>query len=334
MVLHSTLWKGIGILIGVLILLLSTLASVILGYTDVNFSDVYEAFFHFDQSNTHIIITDVRFPRAIIAACVGASLAMAGVLMQALTRNALASPGIFGVNAGASFLVVLAIAYLPAVPLGGLTWISFAGAALAAITVYAIGSIGREGLTPMRLTLAGAAIAALFSSFTQGMLVLNEKALDEVLFWLAGSVQGRDLEHLIPVLPYLAAAWLGALFIARHINILLMGEDVAHGLGQRTVWIKAVTGIIIILLAGGAVAVAGPIGFVGIVVPHFARWIVGQDHRWVVPYSGILGAVLLLLADISARYIIMPEEVPVGVMTAVIGTPFFFYIARKGGESS
>ncbi|MBM7551965.1 FecCD family ABC transporter permease [Thalassobacillus pellis] len=334
MVLRTAKAKGAGIIGGLLLLILCMGASVVLGYTDVAMTEVYQAFFHFDHTNKHIIIRDVRLPRSLIAGCVGASLAIAGVLMQALTRNPLASPGIFGINAGAALFVVLAVSYIQAISLQGMTWISFAGAAVAALIVYIVGAVGRQGLTPIRLTLAGAAIAALFSSFTQGLLVLNEKALDEVLFWLAGSVQGRDLENLTPVLPYLVIAWIGALIISRHINILIMGEDIAQGLGQSTGWIKAVAGILIILLAGGAVAVAGPIGFIGIVVPHFARSIVGQDHRWVIPYAGILGAALLLVADISARYVIMPEEVPVGVMTAIIGTPFFIYIARKGLKST
>ncbi|MCA0982870.1 iron ABC transporter permease [Halobacillus yeomjeoni] len=334
MVLRSNVLKGMGIIAGLILLVLCTFASIVFGYTDVNIRDVYQAFFNFDETNLHIIITEVRFPRALIAACVGASLAIAGVLMQALTRNPLASPSIFGINAGASFFVVVAISYIPSLSLQGITWLAFAGAAVAALVVYGIGSIGREGLTPVRLTLAGAAIAALFFSFTQGLLVLNEKALDEVLFWLAGSVQGRSLDHMLPVLPYIVAAWLGSLFIGRHINVLLMGEDVAYGLGLRTAWIKAIAGIVIVLLAGGAVAIAGPIGFIGIVIPHIARWLVGQDHRWVIPYSAILGAILLLLADISARYIIMPEEVPVGVMTAIIGTPFFIFIARRGWNES
>ncbi|SEA05738.1 iron complex transport system permease protein [Thalassobacillus cyri] len=334
MVLRTAGAKWSGILAGLLLLILFLCGSIVLGYTDVTLKEAYQAFFHFEQTNKHIIIKDVRLPRALIASVVGASLAIAGVLMQALTRNPLASPGIFGINAGASLFVVLAVSYFQSISLQGMAWVSFLGATVAAVTVYAIGSVGRQGLTPVRLTLAGAAIAALFSSFTQGLLVLNEKALDEVLFWLAGSVQGRSLEYLSSVFPYLAAAWIGSLLISRHINILIMGEDVAQGLGQRTGWIKAVSGILVVLLAGGAVAVAGPIGFIGIVVPHFARSIVGQDHRWVIPYAGILGAILLLVADITARYVIMPEEVPVGVMTAIIGTPFFIYIARKGLKST
>ena len=151
-----------------------------------------------------------------------------------------------------------------------------------------------------------------------------------MLFWLAGSVEGRKLEVLLAVLPYLAAGWLGALLLAGQMNVLLMGEDVAVSLGQRTVIVKILAGVVIALLAGGSVAVAGPVGFIGVVIPHIARGLVGMDQRWVIPYSALLGAILLLLADIGARYVIMPNEVPVGVMTALIGTPFFVYIARRG----
>jgi iron complex transport system permease protein len=213
------------------------------------------------------------------------------------------------------------------------TWISFLGAAFAAVLVYLLGSLGREGLTPLKLTLAGAALAALFSSLTQGLLLINEKAMEEVLYWLAGSVEGRKLEYLFVVLPYLAIGWLMALWIAKHMNILIMGDDMARGLGQKVVLIKIICITIIVLLAGGSVAVAGPIGFIGLVVPHISRTLVGPDYRWLIPYCAVLGGVLLLVADIAARYVIMPEEVPVGAMTALIGAPFFIYIARRGFKS-
>ena len=191
-------------------------------------------------------------------------------------------------------------------------------------------SIGREGLTPLKLTLAGAAMTAMVASLTQGLLVSNEALLDQVLFWLAGSVAGRNLENLTAVLP-LFSYWLDS-SPARigKINVLSMGEDVAKGLGLNTALIKIIMGLIVILLAGGSVAVAGPIGFIGIIIPHLTRYIVGTDHRWVIPFAGLLGAILLIAADIASRYMLMPREVPVGVMTAIIGVPFFIYIARKG----
>jgi iron complex transport system permease protein len=329
MLLKSNTAKFIGLFAGIILFLLSICASILLGYTETTWKMAFEAYTNFNGSNEHIIIQTTRVPRALIAAAVGSSLAIAGAIMQALTKNPLASPGIFGVNAGAGFFVVVSVTFFSAASLNQLTWSAFLGAAVAAVTVYFLGSLGREGLTPMKLTLAGAAIAAFFASFTQGLLVVNEKALEEVLFWLAGSVQGRDLDILLSVLPYLLVAWLGSLLLANSINVLSMGEDVAKGLGQKTLLIKIGCALVIVLLAGGAVAIAGPIGFIGVVIPHLARSFVGIDHRWVIPFCGILGGILLMIADIGARYVIMPEEVPVGVMTAIIGTPFFIYIARR-----
>jgi iron complex transport system permease protein len=319
-----------GIFVGFLFVLFLMGCSVILGLAKITPAMVMDTFKNFDGSYEHIIIKDVRIPRALIAASVGASLAIAGTIMQGLTQNPLASPGILGINAGASFLVVLGVGFFGFTSLQYLSWLAFTGAAITAIIVYILGSVGREGLTPIKLTLAGAAIAAFFSSLTQGVLTLNERALDQVLFWLAGSIQGRELEILFAVLPYLSIGWLCSLFMGSRMNVLTMGEDVAKGLGQRTILVKIFGAIIVILLAGSSVAIAGPIGFVGIVIPHISRWLVGIDYRWVIPYSGFLGAILLLMADIGARYIIMPAEVPVGVMTAFIGVPFFVYIARRG----
>lgn len=330
MLLKTSGQRWIGLVISIITMIFLACASIVYGYTETSWKMAYQAFTDFDGTNEHIIIESVRLPRALIAAAVGASLAMAGVLMQTLTKNPLASPGIFGVNAGAGFAVVVAVSLFSVGSLQAYTWIAFLGAAVAAISVYVIGSTGREGLTPMKLTLAGAAIAAMFSSFTQGLLVLNEAALEQVLFWLAGSVQGRKLETLAEVFPYLITGWVAAIILSTKMNVLSMGEDVAKGLGLNTGLVKLGAGVIVIFLSGGAVAIAGPIGFIGIVVPHVARAVVGIDHRWVIPYAGLFGGMLLLVADIAARYIIMPQEVPVGVMTALIGTPFFIYIARKG----
>lgn len=305
-------------------------ASIVCGYTDTNWHTAWKAFTDYNGSNEHIVIQQVRLPRSLIAAVVGASLAVAGALMQALTKNPLASPSIFGINAGASFFIVVSFSFFSVSSIQGFTWIAWIGAGVAAFIVYFIGSFGREGLTPIKLTLAGAAVAALFSSLTQGLLVINEAALDQVLFWLAGSVQGRKLSALTAVFPYIAVSLIICFLLASKINILTMGEEVAKSLGLKTSMVKLFAGLAVILLAGGAVAVAGPIGFIGIVIPHVARFMVGNDYRWILPYCAVLGATLLVLADIAARYVVMPEEVPVGVMTAVIGTPFFIIIARRG----
>lgn len=319
-----------GFLICCFLLLLCILGSILFGVTDIPFPKFIEAYQSFNGSNEHLIIRNTRVPRAFIAAAVGAALAVSGALMQALTRNPLASPSLFGINSGAALFIVIASGYLGVSGLQSFTWIAFLGAAVSAFSVYGLGSIGREGMTPVQVTLAGAAVTALFSSMTQGILLSNGKAFDQVLYWLVGSVAGRELSMLTTVLPYMLIGFAAALLISRHINILSMGEDVAKGLGQRTVLIKLGAAAVIVLLAGGAVSVAGPIAFVGLIIPHVTRFLIGTDYRWIIPYCAVLGAILLVGADLGSRYIAMPKEVPVGVMTAIIGVPFFVYIARKG----
>lgn len=324
-------WKVSGLIGCVLLFGTAFVLSVALGQTSIPFQTTLDAFFHYDGSNTeHVIVTTSRITRAIIAAVIGANLAIAGALMQALTRNPLAAPDLFGINAGALFFIVFAITFFSVDSLTSYMWIAFLGAAVASLLVFFLGSIGRDGLTPIKIVLAGAAISALFVSFTQGMLVIDEQAIQSILFWMAGSVAGRDLDMLLPVLPFMLGAGLVALFLGRPINILLSGDDIAKGLGQRTILIKVVIGLAVVFLAGGSVAVAGSIGFVGLIVPHIARGLTGPDYRWLIPFSALIGASLLLLADVAARFVVMPQEMPIGVMTALIGAPFFVHIARKG----
>lgn len=328
--LSNNLRKILGVIIAILLLVYLSYASLIFGVIDTSWQTAIDAYTNFNGSNEHIVIKEVRVPRVLNALTVGFCLGLAGTLLQSLTRNPVADVELFGLNAGASLFVVFAVTFVGISNLTQFTWISFLGAAVAGFVVYLLGSLGRDGLTPVKLVLAGAAITALAASIRHGMMVLNEKAADEVLFWLAGSVGGRKLEYLTSVFPYMIVAWLAAFVLARPIQTLLMGDDVAKGLGQRTLLVKLATGIVIVLLSGCAVAVAGPIGFVGLVTPHLARFLVGIDTRWVMLYSGLLGSILLLIADIGARYIAMPSEVPIGVMTALIGIPFFIYVARKG----
>lgn len=323
--------KMIGLLIGLCILLISFMSSIVLGQTHTSIGTVIKAFVHFDESSTeHIIITTTRLSRAVIACIIGASLAIAGALMQALTRNPLASPDIFGINAGALFFVILATVFFSFNSLIHLMWFAFLGAGIAAIMVFLLGSIGRDGLSPIKIVLAGTAITALFGSLIQGLLVIDEQSLEGILFWIGGSVSGRTLEMLNPILPFIIGAGLLSLFLGSSINVFTSGEDIAIGLGQKVILVKFLMGIAIVFLAGGSVAVGGSIGFIGLIVPHIVRSLVGNDYRWIIPYSAILGASLLLLADVAARFVIMPEELPIGVMTAMIGAPFFIYIARKG----
>ncbi|WP_019535472.1 FecCD family ABC transporter permease [Paenibacillus ginsengihumi] len=332
--LHRTASKSIVLIAAALALAAAVAASIMFGVTSIGLDQVIASFIAFDGSNSHIIIQSTRVPRALIAAAVGASLAVAGALMQAVTRNPLASPSLFGINAGAAFFIVVSTALFSALEMKTYTWIAFLGAALSAGIVYLLGSLGRDGLTPLKITLAGSAVTAFFASITQGILLVSGKAFDQVLVWLVGSVADRTLDMLTAVLPYMLAALLGALLLSPHINVLAMGDDVASGLGQKTALIKGLAAVVIVLLSGGSVAVAGPVVFVGIIVPHIARYLVGTDYRWIVPYCAVLGALLLVAADIASRFVAMPKEVPVGVATALIGVPFFVYIARKGGGVS
>ena len=305
--------------------------SMALGQVRTPMKTLIEAFTDYDPSSTeHIIIMTTRISRSSIAMLIGASLAVAGALMQALTRNPLASPSIFGINAGALFFVVFAAVLLSINTLAHLVWIAFLGGTVAAIMVFFLGSLGKDSLSPIKIVLAGAAITAFFSSLTQGMLVIDEQGLAEVLFWLGGSVAGRELDMMLPVLPFMAGAGIVALFLGNAVNILTSGEDIAKGLGQRVLLVKILMGAVIILLAGSSVAIGGSIGFIGLVVPHVVRLFVGIDYRWIIPYCAVFGGSLLLLADVAARLVIIPEEMPIGVMTALIGVPFFIYIARKG----
>lgn len=329
-ILHGNKIRTAALIFGIILSFVVMVLSVVLGYTDTSLSMAIEAYTAFNGSNEHLIIQLSRVPRALVGMAVGISLGIAGVLMQALTRNPIASPDIFGVNAGAGFFIVFGVTFLGITSIQQFMWIGFLGAAVASGLAYALGSAGRGGLTPVKLTLAGAVMAALFASLTQGMLVTNEKALDEVLFWLAGSVEGRKLSMLATVMPALLMAWVVSMLLSRQLNAFALGEDVAVSLGQKTVIFKFAAALMVVLLAGGSVAIAGPISFIGIVVPHFARYLVGSDHRWIVPFSALTGGIMLVLADIGARYIIMPEEAPVGVVTALLGTPFFIYIVRKG----
>ncbi|ABY37008.1 MAG TPA: iron ABC transporter permease [Chloroflexus aurantiacus] len=319
----------LGLPVCAIILGLALLSSIAFGAADIAPNDVWQALIAFNPASTeHLIIRTLRVPRAAVAALVGAALAVAGALMQGLTRNPLADPGILGIETGAALGVVSAVFFLKIGSLYLYALFAFTGAALTALAVYALGSIGRGGPTPLKITIAGAALTALLSSFTTGILIFNQRTLEEVRFWLAGSVAGRDLNLLAQASPYLICGLLLALALGRQITTISLGDEIAKGLGQRTGWVKLLTAIATVLLAGASVAVAGPIGFVGLVIPHAVRFLVGVDYRWILPYAALIGATFLVLSDVAARLIIRPTELPVGVMTALIGGPFFVYLVR------
>ncbi|MBP3966469.1 FecCD family ABC transporter permease [Paenibacillus lignilyticus] len=322
--------KVLGLIACFVLLFLGMSGSIIFGTSNISLPTIMESYTAYNGSQEHLIIQTARMPRALIAAFAGASLAVAGALMQGITRNPLASPSLFGINAGAAFFIVVSSAFFGATSLGTFATLAFVGAAFTALLVYILGSIGSDGLTPLKVTLAGAAMTAFFSSLSMGVLLTGGQTFDQVLYWFVGSVAGRDMHIFTTAAPYMGIALLGTLALSRPMNLLVLGDDVATGLGQTTVYVKLAAAVIIVLLAGGSVSIAGPIAFVGIIIPHITRYVVGIDFRWVLPYCAFLGAILLLVADVGSRFIAYPGEVPVGIMTAIIGVPFFVYIARRG----
>jgi iron complex transport system permease protein len=246
--------------------------------------------------------------------------------MQGVTRNPLAEPGILGINAGAAFAVVLAIALLGAGSATAYAAVALVGAALTAVAIF---SLAGRGAAPVRLALAGAVLATLLVSLTSAVLVFDARTLDEFRFWIVGSLAGRDPGVVLSVLPFIAAGLVIALAAGRRLNALALGDDVARSLGQRVERTRAAAGLGFVLLAGGAVAAAGPVAFVGLAVPHVARFIAGPDYRWIVPYSIVLGACLLLAGDVAGRMVARPGELEVGIVTALLGAPFFIWLVRR-----
>jgi len=330
----TTRSKIFGLILLILLFILSLYMSIQVGQQQVAWYVMFDALMEYDPTNADHVILYHRLSRAASAILIGLSLAVSGAMLQALTRNPLASPGVFGINAGALFFVVVAISFFSIHALTSLFWFAFAGALLAAVLVYVLGTVGDEGFSPVRVVLAGTAINALFVSFTQGMLVTNEANLDRVLLWMAGTVANRPIEVLMPVIPIVCVALILALLIAKPMNLLHTGDEIAKGLGQRVLALKMMIILVAVMLAGGAVAVGGMIGFVGLIVPHIARFFVGHQHMWLILYCVFIGAILMLNADVVGRIAIQPREIPIGVVTALIGTPFFIYIARKGFKQS
>ncbi|MGY4688332.1 FecCD family ABC transporter permease [Salibacterium sp. K-3] len=317
---------------GTAALVLSLGLSISFGAASINLGTVWEALFAFDPEITdHQVIQEVRLPRVLSAVFIGSFLAVSGAIMQGMTRNPLASPAILGVTDGAAFAIALAFAFFPGTSYVGLMGWSFAGAGLGALLVFGIGMFSKGGITPVKLALAGVAVGAMLSSFSSAVAIHFQVAQD-MTFWFAGGLAGMQwisIQMLIPV----AIVGLGlALIISRSITILSLGEEVSKGLGQKTGLVKALGIITVLLLTGAAVAVAGNIGFIGLVIPHITRFLAGVDYRWLIPCSAILGALLLVLADLGARTVNAPYETPVGAITALIGVPFFLYLARGGGR--
>ena len=276
-----------------------------------------------------VIVWDLRVPRTLLGLMVGAALGVSGALIQGHTRNPLGDPGLLGVTAGASFAVVLAITLLGVATPAGYVWFAFAGALAGTVAVFVLGSVGRGGATPVTLALAGSALSALLFALVRAMLVSDSDSLDAFRFWVVGALAGRGADVAWQVAPFIAAGLVLALLNAPALDLLGMGEDVARGLGQR-VWPARALGLAAVtLLAGAATAACGSIAFVGLVVPHLVRAFTGPAHRWLVPCSGLLGAALLLSADVLGRVVARPGELQVGIVLALVGSPFFVALVRR-----
>ena len=311
------------------VLAMACLASVTFGARALSFGTVFEALTAFDPANGDHAVVLSRVPRTVLALLVGGALGLAGAAMQGVARNPLADPGILGINAGAAFFVVLGIYGFGISTFLGYIWFALAGAALAAVVVYTVASLGREGATPVKLALAGAALSAGLTSLLSAVLVSSQQTLDVFRFWQAGSVAGRGWDVITAVLPFLAAGAVITLGAGRALNGLSLGDDLARGLGQRVGLSRGITALGVVLLCGAASAAAGPIAFVGLVIPHMVRSFTGPDYRWILPFSLVLAPVLLIAADIIGRLALPPGEIPVGVMTAVIGAPVFIWLVRR-----
>ncbi|MFD9941296.1 FecCD family ABC transporter permease [Nonomuraea sp. NPDC059023] len=330
---HAVLRGGGVLALAVLVLFLVVLSTWI-GAKDTTLAQVWTAIWNGDGSYTTDVIRQLRLPRTLAGLMTGAALGVAGAVMQAITRNPLADPGLLGVNAGASAAVVFGIGVVGLASFGSLVWFSFAGAAITTVIVYMLGASGRAGPTPVRLALAGAAVSACLSGVIAGLTVFDSATYDYLRFWMVGSLAGREPELVVQLVPFVAAGLVVALFLARPLNSLALGEELGRALGTRIVRTRAFAVVTVTLLCGTATAAAGPIGFVGLVVPLVARRLTGPDLRWVLPYSMLLAPVLLLASDIIGRVVLPDDELEVGAVTAIIGAPVFIAMVYRRREAS
>lgn len=311
-----------------ILMLISATASLTIGSLALSPATVIQSLLAYDGSDAHLIVRTLRLPRVLLAIAVGAALAVAGALMQAVTRNPLASPTIFGLNAGAAFAVVT-LTFVAGITHPLLLVIAAFGGVLGAVTLtFLIGSAG-GAVTPVKLALAGTVVGILLSAWVSGILIFDQQTLDEVRFWLAGSLAGHTLADSAVVLPFLLTGLLLALATSHQLNALNLGEHVAIALGQNTARIRLMATVATVLLCGSAVAAVGPIGFVGLAVPHMVRLLVGPDYRWILPGCLLGGPSLLLLADTLGRIVVAPGELQAGIVTALIGAPVLILVVRR-----
>jgi len=321
-------WSGVPILLFALVA--AFLFHIAVGAKQLPISTVFEALISFDSTNfDHVIVQNLRLPRAALAVVVGASLSLAGALMQGVTRNPLADPGLLGLTTGAAFAVVVAHSVFGFTSMAFTPWIAMSGALGAAVIVFFISRMVPGGATPLSMTLAGAAVSAFLGTIISVIHLLNQDTFENLRVWLTGTLAGRDITLLWNVGPWMLIALVGGILLAPRVTVLAMGDEVAQGLGVKTGMLKAQLLAVVVVLTAGSVALAGPLGFIGLVIPHVVRLYVGSDYRWIVPYAALTGAAYLVSVDIVARVAIPPREISTGIITALIGAPLFVHLVRR-----
>jgi ABC-type Fe3+-siderophore transport system, permease component len=314
---------------GLILLFILFLLELSTGSLIIPFQTVWSALWGSRETDAHLVVSSIRLPRACIALAVGAGMAVAGACMQALIRNSLASPELLGINSGAALAIVIAMFVLPASPLWVYNAAAFAGGLLISAFIFLLASSGHLKLSPLSFIIAGTAVSLFLGSLTQGVLILNEQSLDDMRFWLAGSVTGRTFSSFAQILPFIIIGLIGAILLGKRMNALQLGDEMAAGLGESIRMTKGLLYAVAVLLSAACVTTAGPIAFIGLAVPHLVRSLSGPDYRWIVLHCLWCGAALLMFADTLGKLVIHPREVPVGIMTVMLGAPFFIYVARQ-----
>ncbi|MDR2294156.1 MAG: iron chelate uptake ABC transporter family permease subunit [Microbacterium sp.] len=320
--------RAIGLLLSAALLVAAALVSVMVGSALLAPGTVLAALFSPDGTVSQITVTEVRVPRTLLGIAVGIALGIAGALMQALTHNPLADPGLLGVNGGAALSVAVGVAAFGLVHIADFVWWAFGGAAVAAVLVYAIAARSRGGITPVRLTLVGMALSSVFLGAATLLTLIDPRTFDRMRFWGVGSITDRPEGTLPTVLPFILTGAVVALLCSRALNALALGDDVARSVGVRVRTVRFVGFIAIVLLCGASTAAAGPIAFVGLMIPHAVRRITGPDQRWILPYALLLAPALVLLSDVVGRLVVWPAELQLGIMTALIGGPVLILLVR------
>ena len=325
--------NAVGLLVCLGVLAVVCVLSIALGTRNISLGTVWDAFWHYTDTDDQSIVRDLRVPRTVLGLLAGVAFGLSGAVIQAVTRNPLADTQILGINSGAGLFVVFAVGVLGLTDLSEYLWFGFAGVAFALTLVYLLGSAGRAGATPVRLTLAGVALGAVLDGFSTGIRLVRPRAFDYLRFWDIGTLAGRPLDVATTILPFIAAGTILALLVARSMNAVALGDDLARTLGAGVARTRLYALVSVMLLAGAATAAVGPIGFVGLMIPHVVRWIVGPDQRWIFVYTVVCAPILLLLADIVGRLVVRPGELRVGIVTAFVGAPVLIWWIRRARVS-